>query len=144
MTTPELTKDQLISSIEQQLENIQSFDEDLAWDYECELYYDHNDDEEPQPIVELFTPELLENLTEIAMNGHDQKPVMLQFSYEEHDLLNSILVHALDGMDLAIPCIYDLPEDSEILQRYQMLDSMRNRSYDLWANRFQTTSPSQS
>ena len=78
------------------------------------------------------------------MNGHDQKPVTMEFTYEEHDLLNSILCHAIDGMDLAIPCIYDLPEDSEILQRYEMLDSMRNRSYDLWANRFQTTSPSQS
>ena len=71
-------------------------------------------------------------------------PVTMEFTADEHDLLNSILVHALDGMDLAIPCIYDLPEDSEILQRYQMLDRMRNRSYDLWANRFKTTSPSQS
>ena len=70
-------------------------------------------------------------------------PVTMEFDAEEHDLLNSILVHALDGMDLAIPCIYDLPEDSEILQRYEMLDRMRNRSYDLWANRFKTTSSSQ-
>jgi hypothetical protein len=60
----------------------------------------------------------------------------MEFDADEHDLLNSILVHALDGMDFAIPCIYDLPEDSEILQRYQMLDKMRQRSYDLWAIRF--------
>ena len=75
---------------------------------------------------------------------YDMTPVTMEFTADEHDLLNSILVHAPDGMDLAIPCIYDLPEDSEILQRYQMLDRMRNRSYDLWANRFKTTSPSQS
>jgi hypothetical protein len=74
--------------------------------------------------------------------NYDMTPITMEFTADEHDLLNSILVHALDGMDLAIPCIYDLPEDSEILQRYEMLDSMRNRSYDLWANRFQTTSPS--
>ena len=73
---------------------------------------------------------------------YDTTPITMEFTADEHDLLNSILVHALDGMDLAIPCIYDLPEESEILQRYQMLDRMRNRSYDLWANRFQTTSPS--
>ena len=78
------------------------------------------------------------------MSYYDMTPVTMEFTADEHDLLNSILVHALDGMDLAIPCIYDLPEDSEILQRYQMLDRMRNRSYDLWANRFKTTSPSQS
>ena len=63
-------------------------------------------------------------------------PVTMEFTADEHDLLNSILCHAIDGMDLAIPCIYDLPEDSEILQRYQMLDRMRNRSYQLWSQRF--------
>ena len=67
---------------------------------------------------------------------HDQSPVKMEFTYEEHDLLNNILVYAIDGMSLAIPCIYDLQEDSEILQRYRMLASMRNRSYDLWAQRF--------
>ena len=61
---------------------------------------------------------------------------MLEFSYEEHDLLNSILCHALDGMHLAIPCIYDLPEDSESLQRYEMLERMKNHSYSLWETRF--------
>jgi len=77
-------------------------------------------------------------------NQIDQTPVTMEFTYEEHDLLNSILNHAIDGMDLAILCIYDLPENSEIRQRYEMLDRMKNRSYDLWANRFQTISPFQS
>ena len=66
----------------------------------------------------------------------DQSPVTLEFTYEEHDLLNSILNHAIDGMDLAVPCIYDLPEDSEVRQRYTMLDKLKNRSYDFWAQRF--------
>lgn len=69
-------------------------------------------------------------------NYCDQQPVTMEFTFEEHDLLNSILCHASDGMDLAIPYIYDLPEDSEILQRYKMLEEMRNRSYDLWKTRF--------
>jgi hypothetical protein len=69
-------------------------------------------------------------------NYCDQQPVTMEFTFEEHDLLNSILCHAGDGMDLAIPYIYDLPEDSEILQRYKMLEEMRNRSYDLWKTRF--------
>jgi hypothetical protein len=60
-----MTQEQLIRSIEQQLENIQCFDEDLAYQYECELYYDCNDDEEPVPIVENFTPKLLEELTQL-------------------------------------------------------------------------------
>lgn len=54
-----MTQDQLIRSIEQQLENLAHFDEDLAYEYECALYYDCNEDEESQPIQEKFSPELL-------------------------------------------------------------------------------------
>lgn len=57
---------QLIRSIEQQLENLMLLDEDLYYEYDCDLYYDCNDDEEPKPIVELFTPELLEKLEQIV------------------------------------------------------------------------------
>ena len=75
--------------------------------------------------------------TEINETNYcDRTPVSMEFSFEEHDLFNSILTHALDGMDLAIPCIYDLAENSESLQRYEMLEHMRNHSYSLWANRF--------
>jgi len=75
-----------------------------------------------------------EELTE--KNYCDQQPVTMEFTFEEHDLLNSILCHAIDGMDLAISCIYDLPENSEIRQRYEMLEHMKNHSYSLWATRF--------
>lgn len=74
--------------------------------------------------------------TELIKDHYDTQPVMMEFTVEEHDLLNSILCHAVDGMDLAIPSIYDLPEDSEIRQRYEMLDRMKNHSYSLWAQRF--------
>ena len=67
---------------------------------------------------------------------YDMTPVTMEFTVDEHDLLNIILCHAIDGMDLAIPCIYDLPEDFEIRQRYDMLEHMKNHSYSLWAQRF--------
>ena len=67
---------------------------------------------------------------------YDTTPITMEFTADEHDLLNSVLNHALDGMDLAIPCIYDLPEDSEIRQRYDMLEHMKNNSYKLWSQRF--------
>ena len=60
------TQEQLIRSIEQQLDNLMSIDYDLAWEYECELYYDCNDDEEPVPILEKFTPELLNELERVV------------------------------------------------------------------------------
>ncbi len=76
------------------------------------------------------TPELNET------NYCDQTPVTMEFSFEEHDLLNDILVHSLDGMYLAIPSLHELPEDSEILQRYETLERLRQFSYALWAKRF--------
>jgi hypothetical protein len=42
------------------------FDDDLAYQYDLNLYYDCNDDEEPIPIVEAFTPELLKELEDLV------------------------------------------------------------------------------
>jgi hypothetical protein len=70
------------------------------------------------------------------MSYYDTTPVTMEFTADEHDLLNSILVHALDGMDLAIPCIYDLGEEFEIRKRYKMLERMKDQSCQLWSNRF--------
>ena len=61
-----MNQEQLIRCIEQQLENLMLLDEDLEYQYECELYYDCNDDEEPKPIVENFTPELLVKLEKLV------------------------------------------------------------------------------
>ena len=69
MTLISQRQQQLIRSIEQQLENLAHFDDDLAWEYECALYYDCNDDEEQQPIVENFTPELLTELENLVYNN---------------------------------------------------------------------------
>lgn len=73
---------------------------------------------------------------ELMKDYCNKQPATIEFTFEEHYLLNSILCHAVDAMDLAIPCIYDLPEDSEIRQRYDMLEHMKNHSYSLWAQRF--------
>ena len=69
-------------------------------------------------------------------NYCDQQPVTMEFTYEEHDLLNDILCHASDGMYVMTPSIYELPEDSEIRQRFDMLEKMRSRSYSLWTQRY--------
>lgn len=61
-----MTQEQLIQSIEQQLENLMALDDDLAYQYDLELYYDCNDDEEPVRIIEAFTPELLAELEKVV------------------------------------------------------------------------------
>ncbi len=65
MVEVEMTEvqEQLIRSIEQQLENLAHFDGELAYEYENDLYYSDFMDE---PIVELFTPELLKELEDLV------------------------------------------------------------------------------
>jgi len=63
MVEVEMNQEQLIRSIDQQLENLMHFDDELEYQYECELYYDCNDD---KPIVEKFTPELLKELEDLV------------------------------------------------------------------------------
>jgi hypothetical protein len=72
-----MNQEQLIRSIEQELENLMILDEDLAYQYDCHLYYDYNDDEEPVPIVENFTSQLLEELTHL-ISQLDNEPVHYQ------------------------------------------------------------------
>ena len=62
----EMDQAQLIRSIEQQLENLMHFDDDLAYQYECDLYYFDEANEPTDPIVELFTPELLKELEDLV------------------------------------------------------------------------------
>jgi len=59
MEVVEMNQERIIRAIEQQLENLTFYDDDLAYEYECELYYDCEEGEEPKPIVEKFTRELL-------------------------------------------------------------------------------------
>ena len=69
-------------------------------------------------------------------NYCDQQTVTMEFTFEEHNLLNDILCHALDGMYIAVPSICELPRDNEIRERYEMLDEMKEKSYKLWSQRF--------
>jgi hypothetical protein len=61
MEVVEMNQAQLINSIEQQLENLMHFDGDLADDFELMLY-----DDQEQPIINNFTPQVLEQLTQIV------------------------------------------------------------------------------
>jgi hypothetical protein len=55
---------QLIRSIEQQLDNLMSLDDELSYEYECDLYHDADNGDEP--IEEKFTPELLKELEDLV------------------------------------------------------------------------------
>lgn len=69
-------------------------------------------------------------------NYCDQKPVVIEFTFEEHELVKNIIIHAMDSVDILSICVYDLPEDSEIRKRYQTLESLGDKICALWINRF--------
>jgi hypothetical protein len=69
-------------------------------------------------------------------NYYDQKPVTIELTVEEHELLKNTIIHAMDSVDLLGICLYDLPEDSEIRKRYEALESLSDRIRVLWSNRF--------
>jgi hypothetical protein len=56
-----MNQEQIVRCIEQQLENLMHFDGDLADDFELMLY-----DDQEQPILNNFTPQVLEQLTQIV------------------------------------------------------------------------------
>ena len=68
------TQEQLINSIEQQLENLMHFSDELSYDYECDLYYECDEDGEPIPVIEKFTPELLKELQDLVYSL-DNEPI---------------------------------------------------------------------
>ncbi len=63
MVEVEMDQAQLIRCIEQQLENLAHFDDELAYEYENDLYYSDFMDE---PIIEQFTPQLLKELEDLV------------------------------------------------------------------------------
>jgi hypothetical protein len=63
MVEVDMDQAQLIRSIEQQLENLAHFNEELAYEYENDLYHSDFMDE---PIVERFTVELLKELEDLV------------------------------------------------------------------------------
>ena len=72
---------------------------------------------------------------------YQQGDIVVSLTLAEHELMNDIIMNAVNAADFAIPyCLADLPLGNEIVQRYTMLENLRERFNILWADRFQTVS----
>jgi hypothetical protein len=68
-----------------------------------------------------------------------QGDIQVLLTYAEHELINEVLMQASTSFDFACPYgMVDLPIDSEIVQRYTMLQNLSERFYILWSDRFTT------
>jgi hypothetical protein len=71
----------------------------------------------------------------------DQNDLNMTFTYAEHELLREVILHAVEAMDFACPYgMFDLPLDSEVVQRYTMIENLRERFNTAWSDRFVTDS----
>ena len=71
-------------------------------------------------------------------SSYNQDPVSFQFSIEEHEVLCDALTCMMQCYDV-IPYheLMELSEHSETRIKYELLDSIRNRVYYVWSQRFQ-------
>jgi hypothetical protein len=68
-----------------------------------------------------------------------QGDIQVLLTFAEHELINEVLMQASTSFDFACPYgMVDLPIDSEIVQRYTMLQNLSERFYILWSDRFTT------
>lgn len=71
----------------------------------------------------------------------DQNDVNVTLTFAEHELMCDILCQAETMMDFASPCgILDMPIDSELVQRYTMIENLRERFNTAWSDRFSAIS----
>lgn len=75
------------------------------------------------------------------MNEND---ITITLTESQHELLNEILSHAMDSFHLAAPFqdgMSELSFDNAIVQRYTMLENMKEMFDQLWVDRFNDVTP---
>ena len=72
-------------------------------------------------------------------NAHiDQNDIQVTLTFAEHELINDVLMQAINSLDFACPYgLYDLPINSEVVQRYTTIENLRERFNTLWSDRFE-------
>jgi hypothetical protein len=67
-----------------------------------------------------------------------QGDIQVSFTFGEHEMMMDVIMNAINTIDFACPYGMDeFPVDSEIVQRYTMLDNLRERFSVLWTDRFE-------
>ena len=78
------------------------------------------------------------------MKTHD---ITVTLTEAQHELVNDLLLHAMESYQLMAPYdagMHDLPLDNEIVQRYTMIENMREMFLELWKERFEIDTVQQS
>jgi hypothetical protein len=69
----------------------------------------------------------------------NQDDIQVTLTFAEHEMINDVLMQAINSLDFACPYgLHNLPMDSEVVQRYTMVENLRERFNTLWSDRFET------
>jgi len=69
-----------------------------------------------------------------------QGDIQVTLTFAEHELINDVLMQASTAFDFVCPYgLHDLSLDNEIVQRYTMIENLRERFNTLWSDRFEST-----
>jgi len=74
---------------------------------------------------------------QITMNTND---ITVTLTEAQHELINDVLLNAIEAYHLVSPWdmgMRELPMENEIIQRYTMLENMKEMFSLLWADRFE-------
>jgi hypothetical protein len=67
----------------------------------------------------------------------DQNDFNITLTYTEHEMLCDVLLQAVEIISFACPYGYfDLPMDSELIQRFSTIENLRERFNHAWSDRF--------
>jgi hypothetical protein len=73
----------------------------------------------------------------------NQGDITVTLTESQHELIMDIITHALESIQILAPYddgLHDLPLDNTLIQRYTMLDNLKETFGLLWSNRFQPES----
>lgn len=65
--------------------------------------------------------------------------IVVTLTESQHELINDVLMNALEGFHLLAPYdsgLHDLPIDNELIQRYTMIQNLKEMFFELWTDRF--------
>lgn len=72
---------------------------------------------------------------------YDVNDLNMPFTWAEHEFMIDLLNQAAAAIEFAAPYgMYDLPIDSEMVQRYTMIENLRERFNSTWSDRFSAIS----
>ena len=69
----------------------------------------------------------------------DQNDLDIKLTYAEHEMLCDMLLQATSMFEFSCPWgQFDLPMNNELIQRYTMVENLRERFNTAWSDRFNT------